>query len=60
MPNGLIGDEKLKFNDCGATLGKAGAIVQGTGFVFAGLGNYGVAGTLGQLYFDLIQCFFII
>ncbi len=29
-PNGLNGDDKIKFNDWDATLGEAGAIVEGT------------------------------
>jgi len=43
MPTGLTGDEKLKFNDCGATLGETGAIVE-SAVVLAGLGNCGGAG----------------
>ncbi len=35
-PNGLTGDAKLEFNNYGATLGEAGAMVES-----AGLGNCG-------------------
>ncbi len=38
-PTGLTGDDRLKFNDRGATLGETGAIVES-----AGLGNCGDAG----------------